>query len=183
MSRKAKPFEAKHSVSELKRRYKRSTCAVERRRVQVIWWLTEGKSRAEALELSAYSGVQFREILKRYEVDGLEGLRDLRHENPGAPTLLGDEELLLLAQEVRKDYAKGKVWNGNRVVEWAKEVLDKEIYPQRAFEYLSQIGFSKQSPRRRHKKADSISQEEYKKRPSPKRSKQLSRIVEQLRPA
>lgn len=182
MSAKPKPFVAKHSLLELKRRYRRSTCPVERRRMQAIWWLTEGKSRKEVMELSAYSKVSLIEIIRRYEADGLEGLRDLRHSNPGAPPLLSDEELLLLAQEVRKDYAKGVLWNGNKVVEWAKEVLEKEIYRQRAFEYLSQIGFSKQSPRRRHKKADKVAQEEYKKRPSPKRSKQLSRIVEQLPP-
>ena len=97
------------------------------------------------------------------------GLRDLRHENPGAPTLLSVEELAELGKVVREDYGQGVLWNGNRVVEWVKEKLGREIYPQRAFEYLSQVGFSKQSPRRRHRKADQVEQETFKKRPSPKR--------------
>lgn len=105
------------------------------------------------------------EIIKRYEKEGLAGLRDRRHENPGAPPLLSGEELAGLAQLVRKDYDNKVLWNGNKVVAWAKENLDKDIYPQRAFEYLPQIGFSKQSPRRRHRKADKVQQEEFKKRP------------------
>lgn len=165
MSRKAAEFKAQHSVAELKTHYRRSICSVERRRTQAIWLLAEGKSREEVLELTAYSSVSLWEIIKRYTTEGLEGLRDLRHENPGAPPLLSGEELAGLAQLVRKDYGNKVLWNGNKVVAWAKESLDKDIYPQRAFEYLSQIGFSKQSPRRRHRKADKAQQEAFKKRP------------------
>jgi len=150
---------------------------VERRKTQVIWWLAQGKSRKEVMQLTAYSKKSLRETIERYNQEGLAGLRDRRHENPGAPPLLSDEELLLLAQVVRKDYQKGVLWNGNKVVAWVRETLGKELYPQRALEYLSQIGFSKQSPRRRHTKANAVAQEEYKKRPYPRRSRQLSRIM------
>ncbi len=70
------------------------------------------------MALSAYSSFSVREIIKRYNEQGLAGLKDRRHENPGAPSLLSDEELLLLAQVVRKDYASGKVWDGRKVVAW-----------------------------------------------------------------
>jgi transposase len=151
------------SIQELKKHYQASTCAVERRRTQVIWWLSEGRSRSEVRKLSAYSNASIVEIVKRYNESGLEGLADQRHENPGAPALLSDAEILRLAQVVRKDYAKGVVWNGNKVTAWLKDELGKAVYPQRAYEYLSAIAMSQQVPRPRHRKADEVAQETFKK--------------------
>lgn len=136
---------------------------MERRRTQAIWLLAEGKKRKEVEELVGYSKLRLRQIIERYETEGLAGLRDLRHENQGAPPLLRPEEVAELGRVVREDYQRNVLWNGKKVVEWVKDQLGKEIYPQRAFEYLAQIGFSKQSPRRRHKKADKARQEEFKK--------------------
>jgi len=147
----------------LKQAYQRSTCAVERRRIQVIRMLRRGKSRAEVREATAYSGVSMVEIVKRYNATGLSGLKDKRHENPGAPPLLSDAQLLHLAQVVRKDYAKGVLWNGRKVLAWLKEEYDLEVYPQRAFEYLKQISMSQQVPRPRHRKADEVAQDTFKK--------------------
>jgi transposase len=125
--------------------------------------LRRGKSRREVREATAYSGVSMVEIVKRYNESGIEGLKDKRHENPGAPTLLSDGQLLHLAQVVRKDYAKGVLWNGQKVMAWLKEEYDLEVYPQRAFEYLNQISMSQQVPRPRHRKADEVAQDNFKK--------------------
>jgi len=81
--------------------------------------------------------------------------------------LLSDPELLLLAQWVHQDYAQGVVWNGAKVVSWLKEELGKEVRDRRAYEYLKAMGFSTQSPRPAHAKADPVAQEVFKKRPYP----------------
>lgn len=160
-------LKAQHSVEEFKEHFRGCTCAVERRRVQVVWWLREGRNRKEVMTLSAYSSFSVREIIKRYNEHGLEGLKDRRHENPGAPRLLSDEELLLLAQVLRKDYAEGKVWDGRKVVAWVRQELGKEVYLSRAYEYFAVTGFSLQAPRPAHVKADLVEQEHFKKRPYP----------------
>lgn len=165
--RPALKLKVQHTVLELKEHFKRCTCAVERRRTQVIWWLTEERSRDEVMELSAYANVSIVAIIKRYNEQGLEGLKDQRHSNPGAPTLLSDEEMLQLAQVIRKDYRQGIVWNGAKVVRWLKEELGKEVHVSRAYEYLSAIGFSPQAPRPAHAKADPVEQERFKKNLSP----------------
>jgi transposase len=152
-----------HSPEELRHHFQQCTCAVERRRTQAIWWLTEGKSRQEVAELSAYSKATLVQLINRYNAEGLPGLKDKRHENPGAPALLSDAQLLHLAQCVRKDYAEAKLWNGQQVVRWLKEHYQCEVYPQRAYEYLRQIGMSLQQPRPRHVKADELAQETFKK--------------------
>lgn len=147
----------------LTRAYQRSKCAVERRRIQVIRMLRRGKSRAEVREETVYSEVSIVEVVKRYNAEGLAGLKDKRHENPGAPPLLSDEQILQLAQVVRKDYAQGVLWNGQKVLAWLKEEYDLAVYPQRAFEYLKQISMSQQVPRPRHRKADEVAQDSFKK--------------------
>ena len=90
------------------------------------------------------------QTVKRYNEEGLAGLRDRRHSvrrgrtrcNPGAPTLLSDADMSLLAQNTRKDYAKGKAWNGKKAVVWLKNELGKKVHERRDFEYLAAVGFS-----------------------------------------
>lgn len=161
--RPALEINKQHSVEELKAHYRRCSCAVERRRTQAVWWLVEGRSRQEVLDLSAYSNSSLVEVIRRYNEQGLVGLKDKRHENPGAPSLLSDEELLLLAQVVRKDYAKGIVWDGAKVVQWLHRELDKDLHISRAYEALAKIGFSPQLPRPTHSKANVAEQERFKK--------------------
>ncbi len=163
VGRRPTALKQQHSAEELKEHFRACSCAVERRRTQVIWWLTQGMERTQVLELSAYSETSLWQTVKRYNEEGLAGLRDRRHSNPGAPTLLSDAEMLLLAQNVRKDYAEGKVWNGAKVVRWLKEELGKEVHERRAYEYLAAIGFSAQEPRPTHAKADRVEQERFKK--------------------
>jgi transposase len=169
VGRRPTALELQHSAEELKQHFQACTCAVERRRTQIIWWLREGMTRKQVLELSAYSETSLWQTVKRYNEAGLAGLRDRRHDNPGAPTLLSDADMLLLAQNIRKDYAEGKVWNGKKVVAWLKEELGKEVRG-RAYEYLAAIGFSLQEPRPAHAKADPVAQEHFKKKHSLKRS-------------
>lgn len=177
MGRRALTLKVQHTPEELKAHYRACTCAVERRRIQAVWWLAEGKSRAEVMKLSAYAPVSLLEVIKRYNKQGLAGLTDRRHQNPGAPPLLSDEEMLVLAQNIRKDYVQGKVWNGPKVMSWVREELGREIHEQRAYEYLAAISFTLQQPRPAHTKADVIAQEAFKKSSSPKLSKQLARVM------
>ncbi len=74
--RPAKELKAQHSVEELKEHFRGCTCAVERRRLQVVWWLREGRNREEVMALSAYSSFSVREIIKRYNEQGVAGLKD-----------------------------------------------------------------------------------------------------------
>jgi transposase len=139
MGRNALDLKKQASVKELKQRYQSSTCAVERRRLQVVWQLTAGKSRADVMALTAYSNKSIVEIIKRYNGAGVIGLKDQRHDNPGAPPLLRDEQRLRLAQVIRKDYGKGIVWQGHKVVRWLKDEYGQEVHVQRAYEYLAAI--------------------------------------------
>ncbi|WP_221091377.1 winged helix-turn-helix domain-containing protein [Deinococcus aquaedulcis] len=170
----------KHTAADFWQIYRRSTCAVERRRSHLLAFLAEGKSAAEALKLTGYSYQGADKIIDAYHVQGLSGLKDQRHQNRGAPTLLSDAELLLLAQTIRADTASGGVWNGRRVQGWMKQTLGKTLHLSRCYEFLDAVGYSRQVPRPRHIEADPIAQEAFKKKASPRWSKQLKRVSSAL---
>ncbi|MEM7738663.1 MAG: IS630 family transposase [Deinococcota bacterium] len=91
------------------------------------------------------------------------GLVDRRLGCSGRKPLLSDDQMLHLAQCIRKDYAQGIYWNGAKVVIWINEELGKQVHEQRAYEYLKAIGMSLQQPRPRHARADPAAQERFKK--------------------
>ena len=177
MGRPSIQLNPKHPITELKHHYQKSTCAVERRRAHVIWLLASGKTRDEVIHLTAYSLPSVLDAIHRYNQNGLEGLRDLRHTNPGAPTLLSDQELLLLAQTIRQDFEKGIVWNGTDVRTWVQTELGKQVRFQRAYEFLDAVGFSLQVPRPHHAKSSDAARADFKKKYSQKLSKRLEALA------
>ena len=114
------------SAEVLWQAFKRSTCAVQRRRIQLIALLTEGKCRVEVRAVTRYSDPAYCKAIERYNAQGLAGLRDLRHTNPGAPQLLSDAQMLLLAQAIRFDFDQGVFWDGAKVQAWLLETFDTD---------------------------------------------------------
>ncbi len=169
-----------HSADKFWGIYKRSTCAVERRRSQLLALLCEGKSYREVLEITRYSYQGADKVMDAYVAQGLEGIKDQRHSNRGAPTLLSDADLLLLAQSIRADVAQGGVWNGNRVQAWVKTTLQKDLYLGRCYEFLEAVGYSQQVPRPRQVEADQERQEDFKKQSSLNVSRQWKRVLKAL---
>ena len=94
------------------------------------------------LAITQYSYQGAGKIVDAYEAQGLDGIKDQRHGNRGAPTLLSDADLLLLAQSIRADVAEEGVWNGNRVQEWVQTTLQKDLYLGRCYEFLDAVGYS-----------------------------------------
>ncbi|CAN5813327.1 winged helix-turn-helix domain-containing protein [soil metagenome] len=153
-----------HSVEELRAYYRASNDAVELRRIQVVWFLAEGKNRSEVVKLTAYNRISICEVVKRYNAEGFAGLRDRRHENPGCPPLLDEQERAELFAAMQNSPEEQGVWGAAKIQSWIKANLGKEVYLQRAYELLDTLGFSLQSPRPQHSKADLERQDEFKKR-------------------
>lgn len=178
MGRPPVTLKAKHPVAELKAHYQNCTNAVKRRRAHVVWLLASGKPRQEVIDLTAYSLPSVLDAIHRYHQNGLEGLRDQRQTNSGAPTLLEDAELLLLAQTIRHDFKQGILWRGSDVQAWVQATLGKQVHYQRAYEFLNAIGFSLQLPRPRHAKSSDAARADFKKTRSQTLSKRLENLLE-----
>ena len=64
--------------------------------------------------------------------------------------------------------------------EWVKTTLQNDLYPGRCYECLNAVGYSQQVPRPRHVEADQARQEDFKKKFSPKLSRQWKRVLKGL---
>jgi len=158
------------STQELEHRYRKAKDPVERSHYQIVWLLGEGKSTGEVCEVTGYSPGWVRHIARRYNEQGLEGLGDRRHSNPGAKerALLDEEgEAELREALVGPPPASvgGGMWSGPKVALWiAKRNGLEKVHVQRGFEYLRKAGMSPQVPRPANVKgADASEREAFKK--------------------
>ena len=78
-------------AEEVTVRYRAARDPVERGRWPMIRLLVAGRSLAEVAEVTGYSTRWVREVVRRYNETGPEGLADGRHANPGAAPLLDAE--------------------------------------------------------------------------------------------
>src|SRR5215208_1503821 len=105
------------TTEELERRYRKGKDPVERSHFQIVWLLSEGKGTEEVSEVTGYSPGWVRKIARRYNEQGVQGLGDRRHHNPGAKerALLdeaGEEELREALQEPPPTWVGGGMWSG-----------------------------------------------------------------------
>ena len=161
------------STRELERRYKRARDPVERSHLQIVRLLSEGKNTGEVSEVTGYSLGWVRQVARRYNELGVEGLGDRRHENPGAKgrALLdeaGEAELVDALRGAPPAYVGGGMWSGPKVARWIahRNGLEK-VHAQRGFEYLRKVGMSPQVPRPANAKGASPEEREAFKKTSP----------------
>src|ERR1051325_3741056 len=71
------------STEELKRRYRSCRNAKEARRWHVLWLVRQGYTAIEAAETVGLGVTWVREVIKRYNREGPESIRDQHRLNPG----------------------------------------------------------------------------------------------------
>ena len=155
------------SRDELAARYRHSKEAVERSHWQIVWLRAQGHPTQEIATVTGYSVPWIRAILQRYNDVGPAALGDLRRANPGGRFLLSPQQQADLQETL--DHAPppdGGLWSGPKVAAWILEHTGHQVHPQRGWEYLKRLDFSKRVLRPRHAKADPQAQATFKK-PSP----------------
>jgi transposase len=94
-----------------------------------------GDSMREVAEMVGYSEKWVREIARRYESEGVEGLGDRRHGNPGAKqrALLDEEGQARLRQALLEEAPPGGgMWSGPKVARWIEQKIGIEkVHAQR----------------------------------------------------
>jgi transposase len=153
------------SSKELERRYRKAKDPVLRTHLLIVWQLSLGKLTREVGEATGYSPEWIREISRRYNQEGVEGLGDRRHQNPG-----GKERALLTAlqQQELKEALRGPppdggMWSSSKVARWIENKSGRRgLRPQRGWEYLRKLGNSPQVPRPSHADANPEEQQAFK---------------------
>jgi len=101
--------------------------AVEKRRIQAVWQLAEGKTREQVRELTAFSNSVLINIMHRYNEAGLAGLKDKRRQNKGVAPLLNEAERERLYKVLLEPPEAGGLWSGPKVAAWMSETLNRLI--------------------------------------------------------
>src|SRR5437763_975013 len=151
------------SVAEVEARYRKATDAVERSHWQIIWLLAQDKTTKEIQEFTGYCLAWIRTLARRYNQSGPQALGDRRHSNPGGSFLLSSEQQAQLEQALETPTPDGGLWTGRQVARWILAHTGRQVHPQRGWEYLKRLGYSKRLLRPRHATADPAAQEAVKK--------------------
>jgi transposase len=151
------------SLEEIEARYRKAKDAVERSHWQIIWLLAQNKTTKEIQEFTGYCLAWIRTIAHRYNQSGPQALGDRRHSNPGGNFLLSPEQQAQLEQALETPAPAGGLWTGRQVAQWILAQTGRKVHPQRGWEYLKRLGYSKRILRPRHAKADPVTQEAFKK--------------------
>lgn len=157
----------------MERLYRKATDPVVRTHLLMVWRMSLGDSIREVAQMAGYSEKWVREITRRYESEGVEGLGDRRHGNPGAKeerALLDEEGQAELREALLEGMAPaslgGGMWSGPKVALWieGRTGARKKVHAQRGWEYLRKAGMSPQVPRPSNANgADAEEQEAFKK--------------------
>ena len=146
--------------------YRKAADPVLRTHLLMVWRMSLGDSVGEVAETVGYSKKWTTEIARRYESEGVEGLGDRRHSNPGAKerALLDEAGEAELVAALEGAPPGGGMWSGPKVAEWIRRRNGlKKVHVQRGFEYLRKVGMSPQIPRPSNASADVSEQEAFKK--------------------
>jgi transposase len=155
MSKPRLPLKNHLSIEELEAGYRECQDAIERSHWQIIWLYARYGDAAKVAELTAYSGVWVRKLVKRYNAGGKDSLRDLRHDNPGEVPLLSEKQQASLAKALAKDAPGMSLWTGSKVAQWIEEKTKVKVHVATGWRYLVRLDHSLQVPRPRHRKAAS----------------------------
>jgi transposase len=136
--------------SRLESLYRKASDPVLRTHLLMVWRMSVGDSVREVAEMVGYSEKWVRQIARRYEREGVEGLGDRRHTNPGAKerALLDEEGQAELREALEGPPPGGGMWSGPKVARWIEQRRGLErVHAQRGWEYLRKVGHSPQVPR------------------------------------
>ena len=151
------------SVEEVETRYRKAKDPVERSQWQIIWLLAQGRTTNAIGQVTGYCLAWIRTIAHRYNQDGPRGIGDHRHANPGGSFILSPELQAQLVAALEEPPPDGGLWTGRKVAQWILGATSRKVHPQRGWEYLKRLNYSKRVLRPRHAKADPAAQEAFKK--------------------
>ena len=90
---------------------------------------------------------------------GEEGVKNRKNQTSnhirGKKRLLSQPQLEKLTRAIENESPDGGIWTGTKVARWIETETGREkVWNQRGWDYLKKCGYSWQSPRPTHKKAD-----------------------------
>ncbi len=134
------------TLDELRTRYRRARDTSEARRWQLIHLVAQDwtiKQAAQAVDLN-YDYAK--EIIRRYNQDGPEALKNRSQKRQISPrSLLTAEQQRELKCALQSPAPDGGKWSGPKVAKWIAEKTGRShVWPQRGWDYLKRLSQSKE---------------------------------------
>jgi transposase len=151
------------SVADLEQRYRQAADPVARSQWQIVWLLAQGEASAAVARTTSYSVTWIRTVARRYNAQGVAGIGDQRHANPGGPRLLRGEQEQALDQALEGAAPDGGRWTAAKVARWIGECVGRPVRVATGWTYLRRLDRRRYRPRPQHVKADAAAQAAFKK--------------------
>lgn len=160
--RKHGNVEAHLLVGEVEHRFRTCRDARVKSRWQAIWLRMQGRTTAEVAAIISCKPDWVRRLVRRWNMGGPDSLKDGRESNGREPLLSVTQQNALL-EALMEPCPDGGLWNGKKVAQWISTQIGRPVPPKRGWIYLRDLGFTSQTPRPRHREADKVAQEQFKK--------------------
>ena len=152
------------AVEELERRYRAAKEPHERSWWQIVWLVARGQTGKQIAESTGYSRYWIGQLVRRYNVEGPQGMRNRQYTHSHrAALLLSPEQLAELAAVVRGPAPEGEQWVGRTVAAWMSQRLGRPVSVYLGWAYLVRLQGKRRKPRPRHMQADAAEQAAFKK--------------------
>lgn len=142
------------SADRAEAQYRACRHPIEKVRWHALWLLLRTdpvRTPAQVADLVGLSVITTRDVLKRWNEHGPDGLTDGRKNNGSASKLTDGQRAQLLAA-LKKRPPDGGLWSGPKVVRYVRATWSIEIAPQTGWTWLVDLGFTLQVPRPSHPK-------------------------------
>ena len=156
---RASPLFPHRTTEELEQAYRSATRSVERSRWQILWLKSKGKSIPELMDATGYSRSAITVLIRRYNKDGTNAVRDRRQDNHAQPALTQQQQAHL-SQALLAPPPMGGGWTSAKVQAYVLDTFGVTITTPCAWGYFKRLGFSVQMPRPRHHLAASPAEQE-----------------------
>ncbi len=144
--------------------YRQASDPVARSQWQIVWLRLQGQTTAEVETATGYSATWIRTVVRRYNADGMAGIGDQRHANPGGRRLLPAADAAALDQALEGLAPDGGVWTSAQVAVWMQERLGRPVSVATGWRVLRRLDWRLQRPRPQHvQAADAPTQAAWKK--------------------
>lgn len=154
-------------MGELARRYRAAKEPHERSWWPILWLLSTGQTVAEVAVNTDYSRYWIGQLVRRYNTEGPEAMRNCQYTHSHrAQPLLSPEQFAELAAAVRGPAPEGDYWIGRTVAAWISAKLDRPVSVYLGWAYLVRLDGKRRKPRPRHVQADPAAQDAFKKAPT-----------------
>ena len=143
------------SAGRAEAQYRACKHPIEKVRWHAIWLLLRTdpvRTPAQVADLVGLSVITTRDVLKRWNEHGPDGLADGRKNNGSESKLDAGRRAQLLAA-LKKRPPDGGLWSGPKVARYVRTKWSIEICPQTGWKWLVDLGFTLQVPRPSHPRA------------------------------